>query len=299
MRNQLLEVEKDRFYLNDPCKYSVCGIIPEKYTIGAYLDGTKVESSTEKVIARTAMERFRDGEMLGGQRVETTVRLPKDLEKYKKLEFFAVFEGKKSAWFQVKTAELLRRRGKPQFFIEEERVDRKAGTLSIRGWAAAVSHVSIRLFDEHKNPVECQVQRLSRVDVVELFRECEVEEKCGFYIELENIKGKYLYLVMRTKDGNKAVHKVALGAFEILQGKAGKYRKKAFTYLRAHGVKALAVKSLRKVSEVTRGPVDYSKWLPRHLPTASELDKQRKEVFSYNPKISIVVCPCIRQTRNF
>ena len=130
MRNQLLEVEKDRFYLNDPCKYSVCGIIPEKYTIGAYLDGTKVESSTEKVIARTAMERFRDGEMLGGQRVETTVRLPKDLEKYKKLEFFAVFEGKKSAWFQVKTAELLRRRGKPQFFIEEERVDRKAGTLS-------------------------------------------------------------------------------------------------------------------------------------------------------------------------
>lgn len=289
MRNQLLEVEKDRFYLNDPCKYSVCGIIPEKYIIAAYLDGTRVEASTEKVVARTAMERFRDGEMLGGQRVETTVHLPENLEKYKKLEFFAVFEGKKSSWFRVKVADLLKRRGKPQFFIEEEKVNRRAGTLSIRGWAAGLSHVSVKLFDENKNPIECQVQRLSRVDVVELFRECQVEEKCGFYIELTNIKGRYLYLVMRTKDGNKSVYKVSIGALEILQGKAGKYRKKAFTYLRAHGVKALAVKSVRKLTEITQGPVDYSKWLPRHLPTASDLEKQRREVFSYSPKISIVV----------
>ena len=65
--------------------------------------------------------------------------------------------------------------------------------------------------------------------------------------------------------------------------------KKALDYMRANGVKALAVKAARKLAERTNRPVDYSDWLPKHLPTEGELSRQRKATFDYAPKISIVV----------
>lgn len=289
MRHQLLEVEKERFYLNDPCKYVIRGVIPEKYTIEAYLDGTPAKASVEKQIARSAMERFKDGEMLQGQRVEAVISLPENLADYEKLEVFAVFEKDRQPWFKIKVSELLFKRGKPQFYIEEEKVDRTAGMCSIRGWAAAPGHVSIKLFDEEKKPIPCRVQRMSRVDVLDMFKECPVEEECGFAVELQEIHGKFLLVVMRSQDGRKSVYKMGLSTGEVFKGKVRKYRKKGMNYLRANGAKALLVKSVRKLSEVTNRPVEYSKWLVQHLPGASELEKQRRTKFAWEPKISLVV----------
>ncbi|MDO4338127.1 MAG: glycosyltransferase family 2 protein [Eubacteriales bacterium] len=289
MKHQLLEVEKERFYLNDPCKYVIRGVIPEKYTIEAYLDGTPAGVSVEKQIARSAMERFKDGEMLGGQRVEAVISLPEKLADYEKLEVFAVFEADRQPWFKIKVSELLFKRGRPQFYIEEEKVDRAAGMCSIRGWAAAPGHVSIKLFDEEKKPIPCRVQRMSRVDVLDMFKECPVEEECGFAVELQDFHGRFLHVVMRTQDGRKSVYKMGLSAGEILKGKVRKYRKKGMNYLRANGAKALFVKSVRKLSEAANRPVEYSKWIEQHLPGPSELEKQRKTKFACEPKISLVV----------
>lgn len=289
MKHQLLEVEKERFYLNDPCCYVIRGVIPEKYHIEAFLDGRKLEASMERQIAKSAVERFKDGEMLGGQRVEAVVSLPADLNNSKRLDVFAVFENNRLEWFHVKTAELMRRREKPQYYIEEERVNHKAKTCLIRGWAAADTHVQIKLFDEKKQPMDVRVQRNSRVDVADMFKECIIEDETGFFIEIDEIKGKFLYLVMRDQKGKKSVYKVGLGTKEVLLGKAEKYRKKGMNYLRAHGTKALMVKAMRKVSDMTKRPVDYSEWLPKHLPTANELEKQKKTTFPIMPKISIVV----------
>ena len=289
MKHQLLEVEKERFYLNDPCRYVIRGVIPEKYHIEAFLDGKKLEASMERQIAKSAVERFKDGEMLGGQRVEAVVSLPAELKEGGRLDVFAVFEQNRLEWFHVKTAELLRRREKPQYYIEEERVNRKAKTCVIRGWAAADTHVQIRLFDEKKQRMDVRVQRNSRVDVADMFKECTIEDETGFFIEIDEIKGKFLYLVMRDQKGKKSVYKVGLGTKEVILGKAEKYRKKGMNYLRAHGAKALMVKAMRKVSDMTKRPVDYSDWLPKHLPTANELEKQKKTTFPIMPKISIVV----------
>ncbi|MGN8631069.1 glycosyltransferase family 2 protein [Blautia sp. HCP3S3_G3] len=289
MRQQLYEVEKERFYLNDPCRYSICGVLPQEDTIEAWLDGVRLEASLEEKIARSAMERFQDGELIGGHRVEVLVTLPENLDGYKKLEVFAVFEGKKESWFRINVKELQKRRGRPQYYIEEEKVDRRAGIASIYGWAAASSPVTVKIFDDKKQPVDCRIQKMSRKDVVDMFYECPVEEECGFFAELSNIHGRYLYAVMRAADGTKSVHKMGLGVGEILAGKARKYQKRGMDYLRAHGMKALAVKSIRKVAQMRNRPVEYSKWLPKHLPSTSELEKQRKTVFHFSPKISIVV----------
>ena len=69
MRHQLLEVERERFDLSDPRKYLIRGVIPEKYTIEAYMDGTPLKVETTRQIAKSAVERYKDGELLGGQRV--------------------------------------------------------------------------------------------------------------------------------------------------------------------------------------------------------------------------------------
>lgn len=289
MNPQVLEVEKERFFLNDTTKYLIRGVIPEKYTVEAYLDGNPLKCTTAPVVAKSAMERYKDGELAGGKRVESIIHLPEDLNGCRKLDVYAVFEEKKSSWFHVRMKELLKRQGKPQYYIEEERVDRKNNTLTLCGWAAAENPVQVKLFDENKKPLPVMVQRNTRIDVQEMFQECQVDKNCGFYAEVQNIHGRFYYLVMRASDGRKSVYKISLGAGAILMGKAGKYEKKAVNYLRSYGMAALMKKTVHKLSTVRERPVEYSKWLPKHLPTAGELEKQKKTSFAFMPKISIVV----------
>ena len=146
----------------------------------------------------------------------------------------------------------------------------------------------MKVFNEQKNPVPCEIQMTNRVDVAEMYKECQVEEKCGFFIQLEQIRGKKLYLVFWTPEA-KAVHTISLQPAVILKNKVEKYEKKGMSYLKTHGARALAVKAFHKLTTVRERPVDYQKWLPRHLPSQAELERQRKTKFSRNPKISIVV----------
>lgn len=289
MKYQMLEVEKDRFFLNNPCKYVIRGIIPEKYTVEAYLDGEKLDATCELQVAKTAMERYKDGEMPGCKRVESEISLPKDLACYKKLDVYAVYDDQKLSWFHIKVKELLKRQGKPQFYIEEEKADQEEKLFTIRGWAAYTSHVQVKFFDENKNLLEAKIQRTTRVDVDDMFKECPVEDKCGFYAEVKIPEGRYIYMVMRAGDKSKVIYKAGIGKKEILSAKVSKYRKKGMAYLRTYGAAALAAKVMRKLVDVDSRPVEYSKWLPKHLPTASELEKQKKVKFERNPKISIVI----------
>ena len=289
MKNQLLEVERGRFLLNDPRRYQIRGVIPEGFGVEAFLDGERLAVSLEYPTAKSAVERYKDSELGESRRVEATVVLPETLTDCRKLEVYAVSGEKKLAWFRMKGTELRRIQGKPQYFIEEERISRAEHTLVIRGWAAAPGHVQIRFYDENKKTLDVPVQRNVRMDVQDMFGECVIDPESGFYAEIEEIHGKYMYLVMRGEDGNKSVCRIGLGAKEAFLGKAEKYRKKGMYYLRAYGVKALGKKVLGKVSQMKNRPMDYSQWLPKHLPSKEELEKQRKTVFPYMPKISLVV----------
>lgn len=289
MRYQSLEVERDRFYLNDPNKYSVHGLIPGGFSLEADLDGVSAALSWENREPRNAVERLKDSELSDGMRVEACITLPENLDSYKKLTIYAVKGKEKLLWHQVKVRELLKQRGKPQFFIEEERVDRKSQIVCISGWAAGEGHVFIKLYDEGKKPIQCRVQRMSRVDVKSIYQECPIEEECGFYVELNHIPGKYLYLVMGTKKGKKAIYPVGLSTSRAFQGKVMKYGKKGMDYFRVHGVRALMRKGMNKLSKMENKAVDYGSWLPKHLPSPSELKKQQKTEFALSPTISVVV----------
>ncbi|MDO4649054.1 MAG: glycosyltransferase family 2 protein [Eubacteriales bacterium] len=289
MKKQLLIVEKERFLLNDPCIYLLQGILPEGSKIEAFLDKQPLEVLQKKHLARSAMERFAEGEDSEGQRTEIQVKLPESLDGFRNMILYAIQGKKRRQWFQISVKELLKKRGKPQYFIEEERVNRDTNTLLIRGWAVSNGHLRLRFYDEEKKPIDTRIQRNTRIDVEDMFQECTVDPESGFYAELDHITGKYVYLVMTGENKAKSVYRIGVGKKEVLAAKVQKYQKKGMDYLRMNGARALAVKVQRKLQDYHNRPPEYDKWLPKVLPGEEELKRQRKQVFDYAPKISIVV----------
>ena len=286
MAREIFEVTKDRFHLKDPCCYILQGTWPKEAKMRACLDDSEVESEIQKLEVVSALERFKDPDLMRGERITAAVRLPESLDGFQKLTIYADMPDRTFSWFAVPVKELERRRGKPQFFIEEEKVQQ--GFLRIRGWVAADVPVRIQIFDEKKQKVQAEILRTERVDVEQLYEETEIQDKTGFFAELTNLTGKLLYMVFYAGD-KKSVHIVHLQPAVVFRKKLEKYAKKGIRYWRSQGSAALAGKIVSKVKTASTREIPYQKWILRHLPGPRELEKQRHEKFEYQPKISIVV----------
>ena len=204
------------------------------------------------------------------------------MEGSRKLSVYADLPDKRICWFQVSARELEARRGRPQFFIEEEKVQQ--GFLRVRGWAIADEPVKIQIFDENKNKVSAEILRTERVDVEQLYEEMDHEDKTGFFVELTNLTGKLVYLVFYAGD-TKSVHVVHLNPAVVLRKKVQKYAKKGLRYWKSQGSAAMAGKIISKVKTASTREIPYQKWILRHLPNNKELEKQRKTQFEYQPKM--------------
>ena len=286
MAREVFEVTKDRFHLNDSCCYILQGTWPKEAKMRACLDGSEVKTAIQRLEVVSALERFKDPDLMRGERITATVTLPESLEGYHKLTVYADMPDKTISWFTVSIKDLEKRRGKPQFYIEEEKVQQ--GFLRIRGWAVAKEPVRIQIFDENKNKIQAEILRTERVDVEQLYEEMDNKDKSGFFVELTNLKGKVLYMVFYA--GNtKSVHIVHLQRAVVLSKKIEKYAKKGLKYWKNQGSAALVDKMVSKVKTASTREIPYQKWIVRHLPGSKELERQRREKFEYQPKISIVV----------
>ena len=141
MAREIFEVTKDRFHLKDPCRYILQGTWPKEAKMRACLDGSQIKAEIRKLEVVSALERFKDPDLMRGERITAEVRLPESLEGFQKLTVYADMPEKTINWFSVSVKELERRRGKPQFFIEEEKVQQ--GFLRIRGWTARCASRSL------------------------------------------------------------------------------------------------------------------------------------------------------------
>ena len=289
MAKEVFEVTKDRFHLQDPCCYVLQGTWPKEAKMRACLDNSEVKAEIKRLEMVSALERFKDPDLMRGERITATVQLPESLEGYHKLTVYADMPDKTIPWFSVPVKELEKRKGRPQFFIEEEKVQQ--GFLRIRGWAIAAEPVKIQVFDEDKKKIQAEILRTERVDVEQLYEEYEemgIHDKTGFFAELTNLKGKILYVVFYAGD-KKSVHIVHLNPAVVLQKKVQKSAEKGLRYWRNQGSRALVDKMISKVKTASTREIPYQKWIIRHLPGNKELEKQRREKFDYQPKISIVV----------
>ena len=107
-------------------------------------------------------------------------------------------------------------------------------------------------------------------------------------MELTNLKGKVVYIVFYA--GNtKSVHVVPLQQTVVIRKKIEKYAKKGIRYWKTQGSAALVGKVAAKVRTASTREIPYQKWIVRHLPGPKELERQRREKFDFQPKISIVI----------
>lgn len=135
MQRELYEVEKDRFDLKDSSLYHLQGTWPKDHKPEAVLDGEKLPAAISAQERVSALERFKDLDLVNGERVQMEICLP-DLEGKKKLVVYAVKGEKRIRWFSVPAAQLYRKQGKPQYFIESIEVEAGEKICRVRGWAA-------------------------------------------------------------------------------------------------------------------------------------------------------------------
>lgn len=89
MQRELYEVEKDRFDLKDSSLYHLQGTWPKDHKPEAVLDGEKLPAAISAQERVSALERFKDLDLVNGERVQMEICLP-DLEGKKKLVVYAV-----------------------------------------------------------------------------------------------------------------------------------------------------------------------------------------------------------------
>ncbi|MDD3615913.1 MAG: glycosyltransferase family 2 protein [Lachnospiraceae bacterium] len=288
MQKDFFEVKRERFHLVDKNLYILQGCCPKGYKVEAKLDQTSIPCHIEEWENNSALERFADLDSVQGEKVTVQVELPENLKEYQKLQLEYVLDSQRDNWFSCSVKSLLEKQDQIQYFIEEENVDMKAGTCKIRGWAVDTTPVIISICDENGKTIPCDVQMSNRVDVVQMYKEHKIDYKCGFFVELNGLQGKKLLVDMHS-DSHHFVYEVALGTVTILANKVGRYYNKGVRYIKTHGISAFSGKVLQKVKSKKNPPVSYTKWLPKHMPTKQELERQKNETFANQPKISVVV----------
>ena len=286
MPKEIFEVTRERFHLLDRNQYIVQGTWPKEAKMEACLDDRKLKTTVKKVEMVSALERFKDPDLMRGEQITAVLEMPDSLKEFKKLVIYADQPDKRTVWFSISASELEKKRDKPQVYFEEEKVQQ--GMVRLRGWAIAPTSVEICIFDENKKPLAAEIQRTDRVDVDQLYEELENPEKTGFFTEVTNVSGKCLYVVFKAGD-KKTIKIVPLRKIEVLAKKVDKYAKKGIRYWKSQGGAALAGKIISKVKTASTREIPYQKWITRHLPGKAELEKQRRTKLKYSPKISIVV----------
>ena len=289
MNQKVMLVEKERFLLNDNCKYMITGRVSKEADIECYLDGIRLPSETNLITVMTGFMRAVETKNPGGKWVEVLVTLPENLQNYKKLQVYAVNGKERFLWYKMKTSDLMRKQGKPQLFVDGESIVREQKKVILAGWAVGTTPVSLQVYDENKKPVKITLKRNTRMDVAEMFRECEVNKDCGFHIQAENVSGKKAYLVAKDENGKKAVYQIGISKGERFKAKASLYSKKAMENYRSNGIHTVIRKSLIKLEALSKGDGLYQTWLKENRVTKKELNQQRKTVFRENIKFSLVV----------
>ena len=111
MQRELYEVEKDRFDLKDSSLYHLQGTWPKDHKPEAVLDGEKLPAAISAQERVSALERFKDLDLVNGERVQMEICLP-DLEGKKKLVVYAVKGENVSGGFTVFGSTALQETGK-------------------------------------------------------------------------------------------------------------------------------------------------------------------------------------------
>ncbi len=189
--------------------------------------------------------------------------------------------------------------------------------VSVRGWKFGVvkdddcpRRIQIEVRDENGDSVAFRRKNSVRRDANSMFLSPEyIDFESGFELEW-TIENSEFYDVVFSFDACTERHKVDLTFLRFMERERGRHYKNLIDMLKKGGVRLLAEDfyCIRKA-----GPAEYLRCLKNRVgprepayaqhcrtqsPSGKELAEQRKHVFAYAPKISIVV-PTYRTPLNY
>ena len=89
MPKEIFEVTRERFHLLDRNQYIVQGTWPKEAKMEACLDDRKLKTTVKKVEMVSALERFKDPDLMRGEQITAVLEMPDSLKEFKKLVIYA------------------------------------------------------------------------------------------------------------------------------------------------------------------------------------------------------------------
>lgn len=90
----------------------------------ACLDGSEVKAEIQRLEVVSALERFKDPDLMRGERITASVQLPQSLEGCQKLTVYADMPDRRICWFSVSARELEKEEESLSFLLKKKRCSR-------------------------------------------------------------------------------------------------------------------------------------------------------------------------------
>ena len=282
-------IERVRFHLQDKNKLIIIGWFPkdnpESREPEFYLDRQKLEyelALKEGVRIRQKYQVYNEDIT---EEVICKIDLPNNWKQYKKLYVGTVCGEKRYSVTSISVSSLKKKEQNLDYYIERQVVSDEK--LQIGGWAIAMEPIEILAFSG-KTPLDgLMVKRTYRRDIMEVYEEGSADYDAGFDLEVPIPKENAIRLVFRS--GKKeTVYRTSLNAIQHRKnGNLSIYRK-FLVHLEKEGMYATLNRAARKLLHLRSIP-DYVRWLKKYKITEGELQMQRQQVFTYEPRFSFVV----------
>lgn len=187
-----------------------------------------------------------------------------------------------------------------RYNVDVVRIREKSITLN--GWAIGKTpeeKAEFSVEDASKKPVKFKYVSTRRDDVSQIYFKEIIDRDFGFDIQFEYERGRDYYLVIRC-GGRKVRIKYNEELITRRSSVAYKRRQKikdlmnmetvhvAMDFWKENGLKALILKSRHKLQGIDND-YDYGEWYQLTKPGEEELEAQKKAVFDYRPKLSVVI----------
>lgn len=214
------------------------------------------------------------------------VTLPEDVKGKKKLSIMELAEGKVKTIFSVPIKKIFDKKKALIYGIDQLSLVNKK--LVVSGWSIWEEGLEVGVYDTAGNRIKSEIQFGYRRDVIDAFPEVDPEVIRGFKIKCDIPEGKKISICFKCAGKQVVVERKFIETkLEKAGTKVSELYKKGMTYYKRHGLKETLVRTKDKLTQ--KKEMDYEKWLKHHMPSEAILSKQKKRIFEYSPKISIVV----------
>lgn len=289
MKNEFY-VTAYRFHVKDRNTLLIQGWFAEnemgENQLVASIDDEKLVYKTEQHTDVVDAHQCADGKAEIKNRMYLWVKLPKDWRNKKYLTLVNQCQNQMRESLRIKISHLEKLENKIEHCIDGGTVGNQV--FRVTGWFVSTEEVKITLYDSEDRKLDNVIKYKRRNDVMRHYPECTEKEVHGFTAECSGSVPKKIKIVM--KSGKQTARsELILKPSKIKKGiqKLKKSGFKAYVYYQQFGIKRTIDRFYTKLTH--KDEVSYKNWMKTHFPTEKMLAEQRKQHFTYEPKISIVV----------